>query len=141
MRRLRIRVRKAAAGAGALTYVREDGSTTGQAATPYFVWHDLMHWAVESVLGYRTAFLGLLADGKAISDFERGAAAWIPIEAHWAEIITGQLQGAQTGSMRRDEVLAGIGAACEGLGVPVPTVDEILGDPAKERVARNLLKG
>lgn len=53
-----------------MTCIREDGSSTGMASTPFFVAHDLMHYAVESELGAREAFYGLLAAGWELDSFE-----------------------------------------------------------------------
>jgi len=36
----------------------------------FFVLHDLAHYAVETTLGYRNAFYGMLESGVNISDFE-----------------------------------------------------------------------
>jgi hypothetical protein len=52
--------------------------------------HDLTHYAVESTLGFRCGFYGLLAEGWEIADF---AAPWprgpIPEEALVVELIVG----------------------------------------------------
>jgi hypothetical protein len=52
--------------------------------------HDLTHYAVETVLGYRHGFYGLLADGWEIADFTppwpRGP---VPAEAREAELVVG----------------------------------------------------
>jgi hypothetical protein len=36
----------------------------------YFVTHDLSHFAIEKMLGYKTAFMGMLNNGMEIKDFE-----------------------------------------------------------------------
>lgn len=115
-----IRLKKADRGSAALSYIRADGSSTWQKATPYFAMHDLMHFAVESTLGYQHAFLGLLASGKDLRDFETNAKHWLPQEAHWAEIITGQLQGAQSGAVPIDQIVDAVNSACDALLVPRP---------------------
>ena len=92
---LTIRLAKHADGA-TLTCVRRDGSTTWQrqrgSSAAFFPRHDLTHYAVESVLGYRRGFYGLLAEGWNIGDF---GAPWprgpIPADADPAEIIVGLL--------------------------------------------------
>ena len=92
---LTIRLAKHVDGA-TLTCVRRDGSMTWQrqrgSAAAFFPRHDLTHYAVESVLGYRRGFYGLLADGWNIGDF---GAPWprgpIPEDADPAEIIVGLL--------------------------------------------------
>src|SRR5687767_6468874 len=87
-----IRLKKGQNGGDTLTFVRRDGSTTWRRTSPYFVVHDLMHYAVESTLGLQNAFIGLIASGKDIDDFDEGATDWLPEEAIAVEIITGQLQ-------------------------------------------------
>ena len=123
-----IRLKKGPDGGGALSYVRADGSSTWQRATPYFAMHDLMHYAVESTLGYQNAFLGLLASGKDLKDFEKNAKNWLPVEAHWAEIITGQLQGAQNGAVPIDQVVDAVHHACDALLVPRPEFSKDLAE-------------
>src|SRR5205809_153857 len=49
---------------------RKDGTTTWMHSSSFFVQHDLCHYAVETVLGLRNAFYGMLADGTDITDFE-----------------------------------------------------------------------
>ena len=49
---------------------RKDGSATWMASDLFYVQHDLMHFAVETKLGYKTAFYGMLAGGIDITDFE-----------------------------------------------------------------------
>lgn len=71
---LQIRFKKNADGAVALTCTRADGTATWQRQdgrrAGFFALHDLTHFAVESVLGCREAFYGLIANGWNITDFE-----------------------------------------------------------------------
>lgn len=91
---LLIRFKRAPDGSAALSCVRADGSTTWQrqlgATGVVMPAHDLTHYAVESVLRYRHAFYGLVADGWDIDDFAapypRGP---IPEEAREAELVVG----------------------------------------------------
>lgn len=57
-------------GQHSISYRRDDGSVTWMRASMYFVQHDLSHYAVETTLGYRTAFLGMINNGMGIHDFE-----------------------------------------------------------------------
>ena len=74
--------------------MRADGSVTWQRQPgklgAVFPAHDLTHFAVETTLGYREAFYGLIADGWEIADFAppypRGA---VPREAREAELVVG----------------------------------------------------
>jgi hypothetical protein len=78
-----------------LTCIRPDGSTTWNRLGPRSlpIAHDLMHYAVETTLGLRNAFFGLVAAGWDITTFaERGAARRLPPEAVQVEFLVGQLQ-------------------------------------------------
>ncbi|MEP6691412.1 MAG: hypothetical protein ABJD07_09660 [Gemmatimonadaceae bacterium] len=91
---LRIRIKKNPDGSAALTCVRRDGSSTWQRQLGkvglVFPPHDLTHYAVETTLGYRRGFYGLVADGWQLDDFRapwpRGA---LPAEAVEVEMIVG----------------------------------------------------
>jgi len=89
-----IRIKKKTDGSAALSCTRADGSVTWQRQDGpqgrFFPLHDLTHFAVETVLGFRRAFYGLVAEGWDISRFEiRGAAVQIPAEATFVEVIVG----------------------------------------------------
>ena len=91
---LLIRIKKGKDGSAALSCTRADGSVTWQkqagAYGSVFPQHDLTHYAIETELGYRSGFYGLVADGWEISDFTtpwpRGP---IPNEAREVELIVG----------------------------------------------------
>jgi len=91
---LTIRFKRHPDGSASLTCVRRDGSATWQrqkgALGAVFPPHDLTHYAVETTLGYRHGFYGLIADGWNIEDF---AKPWprgpIPDEAQEVELIVG----------------------------------------------------
>ncbi|HEU5478637.1 MAG TPA: hypothetical protein VFU90_02340 [Candidatus Tumulicola sp.] len=89
---LLIRIKRATDGSAALTCVRADGSVTWQRQVgplgAFFPTHDLTHYAVETTLGYRQGFYGLIADGWEIADFET-AKGDIPREAREAELVVG----------------------------------------------------
>src|ERR1041385_5764849 len=53
-----------------VSYIRDDGSKTWMYADNFFVRHDLSHYAIEKILGYTTAFMGMLNNGMDIRDFE-----------------------------------------------------------------------
>ena len=71
--RMVIRIKKGTDGRTALSCTRADGTTTwqrqqgGQAA--FFPKHDLTHYAVETTLGLRQGFYGLVSTGWDFSDF------------------------------------------------------------------------
>jgi len=91
---LLIRIKKKSDGSAALSCLRADGSVTWQRQEGqigrFFPLHDLTHYAVETVLGFRRAFYGLLADGWDISDFGKpGASHRMDAEGGLAELIVG----------------------------------------------------
>lgn len=55
-----------------LTCIRDDGSVTWFSAGhngEFFVAHDLLHYAVETTLGYSSAFYGMVAAGRDLNNF------------------------------------------------------------------------
>lgn len=73
-----------------LICIRADNTRTWSRVHEFFPIHDLSHYAVESILGFREAFFGLVASGWNIDTFtEPGARKRMPVEAIWAEIIVG----------------------------------------------------
>src|SRR5262245_59889878 len=94
MPELVIRIKKKPDGSAALSCVRADGSVTWQrqegTAGRFFPLHDLTHYAVETVLGHRRGFYGLIAEGWDFGDF---GAPWsrgpIPADADPSELIVG----------------------------------------------------
>jgi hypothetical protein len=70
METLRLCLKKKRDGVNVLSCVRADGSTSWQQHQgPFFVHHDLTHYAIETTLGLRRAFYGLLAGGWEFTDF------------------------------------------------------------------------
>ncbi|MDB5210410.1 MAG: hypothetical protein JWQ30_1237 [Sediminibacterium sp.] len=53
-----------------IKYIRDNGTETWMYSDDFFVRHDLSHYAIESVMEYRTAFNGMLNEGMDIKDFE-----------------------------------------------------------------------
>jgi hypothetical protein len=91
---LLIRIKKNKDGSASLTCIRADGSATWQRQDgqrgAVFPPHDMTHYVIESTLGYRNAFYGLIADGWEFSDFgtpfPRGP---LPQEAREVEALVG----------------------------------------------------
>ena len=54
-----------------LTCIRDDGSVTWTHLHRGFVQHDFAHYVVETTLGFENAFLGLVAKGYDIPDFNQ----------------------------------------------------------------------
>lgn len=92
-----VEIEKRADGSSLLRCTRPDGSVTWQETQSrhgaYFPLHDLIHFAVETVLRTRSGFFGLIAQGWAIEDTTgKGARGPIPTEARNVELIVGLLQ-------------------------------------------------
>jgi hypothetical protein len=89
------RIKKRPDASAVLVLVRADGSSTSGSIGPpsgYGPVHDLSHYVVERRLGLSEGFLGLVASGWAIADFEKkGAARRLPLEAMLAEVAAGEL--------------------------------------------------
>jgi hypothetical protein len=91
---LTIRLTRRGDGAVVFELRRADGTTTWQKRSgptaEFFALHDLTHYAVETELGFRRAFYGLVAEGWDLSDFgtpwPRGA---LPPDALPSEVIVG----------------------------------------------------
>ncbi|HVP72675.1 MAG TPA: hypothetical protein VMS30_02990 [Phycisphaerales bacterium] len=99
---MRIRFSKSRHGP-VLICTRDDGSVTGMKSERhggFFVRHDLMHYAVETVLGIREAFWGLVAglDDRPSWSIEAfnvpGASKGLPSEAVITEFIVGLIDQA-----------------------------------------------
>ncbi len=116
-----------------LTCRRNDGSCTWTALN-LAAGHDLGHYAIETTLGLRHAFFGLLAQGWDIEDFGRPDPRTgkkpavkkpaVPPEALQAEVLAGLLDMERRQSHPPDhaafeEMLT---SACAGFGLPVPAL-------------------
>ena len=101
---LLIRIKKKTDGAAALSCLRADGSVTWQRQEGqhgrFFPIHDLTHYAVETVLGHRRGFYGLVAEGWDITDF---GAPWpkgrLPQDMDPSELIVGFLDAERAGGV------------------------------------------
>ncbi len=97
-----IQISKRADGEGVLRCVRGDGSATWQKQggrnAAFFALHDLTHSAVESVLGYRRGFFGLIAEGWDLEETDgKGARGALPEEAVEVERIVGLFDAERAG--------------------------------------------
>jgi hypothetical protein len=101
------------------------------AQAAFFPRHDLTHYAVETVLGHRNGFYGLVASGWDLTDF---GSPWprgrIPDEAVLSEMIVGFLDlERRTGELTQpDDVNQRLQqfSAERGLPIPKPLTDEDL---------------
>ncbi len=133
---LTIRLARRRDGAVVFELRRADGTTTWQKregpTAEFFAVHDLTHYAVETELGVRRAFYGLVAEGWALSDFgtpwPRGP---LPTEALPAEVIVGCFDTARAAhepltAEACNGTVAGYFATA-GLPPPAPLTEEALG--------------
>jgi hypothetical protein len=122
-----IRIKKGADGRTSLSCTRGDGTTTWQrqegAQASFFPRHDLTHYAVETVLGHRHGFYGLVAAGWDLADFgtpwPRGK---LPKDANLSEMVVGffdrERASGQMGTAQ--EVNEQVANFCEENGLMVP---------------------
>jgi len=102
---LLIRIKKKTDGGAALSCLRADGSVTWQRQegrqARFFPIHDITHYAVETVLGHRRGFYGLVAEGWNLTDF---GAPWpkghLPADMDPAELIVGFLDTERAGGVQ-----------------------------------------
>ena len=122
-----VRIKKGTDGRTSLSCERADGTTTWQrqqgAQASFFPRHDLTHYAVETVLGHRKGFYGLVAAGWDLSDFgtpwPRGE---LPKDANLTEIIVGFFdQERASGQMgAAEEINDQLAEFAEENGLPAP---------------------
>ncbi len=90
---MHIQITKRADGAGLLRCTRADGSITWQKQqrhAAHFALHDLTHYAVETTLGAKRGFFGLVAEGWEIEDTTgKGTRGPLPPEAVEIEQVVG----------------------------------------------------
>jgi hypothetical protein len=130
-----IQITKRTDGNTVLKCVRADGSETWQKQegknAAFFARHDLTHYVVESELGVRTAFFGLIADGWSIDETgQRGVAAKLPVDAVFVENVVGTLDSERASGSRwtADEFNENTARFAANGGRPVPrklTDDEL----------------
>ena len=99
---MRIELEKRSGGGSVLRCVRPDGTVTWQKRDrhgEFFAAHDLTHFAVESVLGARSGFFGLVGQGWEIEETTgKGARGPLPAEAAAVERLVGLLDVERAGS-------------------------------------------
>jgi hypothetical protein len=124
---LLVQITKRADGGGVLRCVRADGTATWQKQkichAAFFALHDLTHFAVESELGFRRGFFGLVAEGWDIDETTgKEARGPIPDETKQVEYIVGSFDSERaSGAVWSAEDFnqqAAIYAASAGLLVP-----------------------
>ena len=114
--------------ASILGCTRPDGTHTWTKIQPAIEFHDLAHYAVESVLGFDQAFYGLVSTGFSIEDFElpreqRPQALIpenLPHQALQTEHIVNLLQVNQSGQLSDREFLSTLENILEEHHIPFP---------------------
>lgn len=139
---MRIEFTRRMDGGTTLRCVRADGSISWQnqrgTTALFFALHDLTHYAVETELGFRQAFYGLVAAGWDIADTGgKGARGRLPMEAILVEHLVGALDqerasGTTWAAADFDAVLAR--AAEEWGGAPPPPLTDEALDRVRARV-------
>jgi hypothetical protein len=131
--RLAVRITARADGGAVLHCTRSDGSVTWQRQegrqAMFFPLHDLAHFAVESVLGFRQGFFGLIADGWDIAETDgKGARGALPREAVIVEHMVGffDVERASGGAWSAEEFRAQL--AMKGLLDSGPAPDWLTDD-------------
>ncbi len=125
-----------------LRVLRDDGSETGcdmprQGVLP----HDLVHAVVESRLGLREGFLGLIAKGADIAFAEKNFRDYIDPERHF-EVAQAEsvVEGLQTqlwnGEYDFSAFIAGVQGACAMRGVAMPVMTEADGQAMFDTAVR-----
>jgi hypothetical protein len=93
MSQLKVRFTRGKDKKDVLSVVREDGSQSWQHQQPGIPVHDLTHFAVESTLGLKNGFYGLLAQGWDITRLtEKDVRKTLPPEGLWTEFVVGLVQ-------------------------------------------------
>lgn len=124
---LRVELGRRTDGTVVLRCTRVDGSLTWQKQTlpnaRFFPFHDLTHFAVESVLGLR-GFFGLIAEGWDIAETDgKGARGPLPRESVLVEHIVGLFDHERSGTIARlsaAEFLEHLRARAAAGGFPLP---------------------
>jgi hypothetical protein len=123
-----------------LTCVRDDGSQTSWPLSSHFAQHDLLHYVVETTLGLKEAFFGLIAKGREIDSFgtQDGQKDVYTKDEGDAELIVGLLQTQMRsgGTQSNAEFWKMLTLTCEKRNWPMPQAfsDEQL-DDIKQKIS------
>lgn len=128
---MRVELVRRADGRTTLRCTRADGSVTWQTRrtehAAFFALHDLTHYAVETELGFREGFFGLVARGWEIDDTTgKGRRGPLPPEALVVEQLVGALDRERTSptAWPASEFRALLAPAASRPGAPVPDVTD-----------------
>ncbi len=134
-----IRFCKGDKGRDTLVCVRDDGTSTWSKLTDRFIYHDLTHYVVETTLGFREAFYGLIAQGWDIETFTAvdpatGQRPQLPTEAIQAESFVVLFQSQSWSSVSNAEILALLEMACTANDTSTPHVAPEQIDTMRQRL-------
>jgi hypothetical protein len=141
--RMRILLTKISDERHALEIVRADATRERVELTSReFLFHDLLHYAVESALGTEGGFWGALAAGKTLADLnDRTGAAMAERAAAIAgvEVVVGMMTGVVKSNKPATEVLEPVRGYLEALGQEAPAwCNTEFVDDVRERMRRLL---
>lgn len=147
MPELQIEIAKRTDGGAVLRCTRPDGTVSWQRHTgpqgAFFPLHDLTHFAVETVLGVREGFFGLVAQGWEIEDTTgKGSRGALPPDALVVEQIVGFLdrERASAAEWTADDYTTHLGIA--GVVLPAEVRSALTDDTlARIRAVRQELFG
>jgi hypothetical protein len=119
---MRIRLTKLSDEEHRLELIRDDGADESiELVSRSFLWHDLLHYAVETNAGLHQSFWGLLASGRTLADLHdamgtgegAGTVAASRTEAAITEAVVGVLTNVARGSAAPRAAIDGLGRLFE----------------------------
>src|SRR3954467_6911963 len=132
---LLLQITKQADNSAVLRCIRPDGSTTWQKQqgdrAAFFPLHDLTHYAVETELGFRRGFYGLIAEGWDIAD-TTGKTARGPLPEETLEVeylvsaFSAERAGGAAATAEEFNELAATFASAKGMPRPHHLADDDL---------------
>ena len=144
---LRLQFKKQKDGSAVLTCFRTDGTSTFTKIRPGLEVHDLAHYVVETNLGFKEAFYGLINQGFTVPDFElprdqRPLALIpenLPAESLQTEYIVNQLQVELLNSGEQQDSISLLQQAMTSRGLAFPS--ELTADmmPSMRRELKDLV--
>lgn len=138
MPRLVVRLKRLSPIHHEFAYVREDGS--GEAVsleTKTLLFHDLLHFAVETEAGLGDSFYGKLTAGRSLAELKAGAMEMQAGEAAVTERAIGALTGAISSGSPADQATTAYRRLEEAMGGPPPAwFDAPFVERVRERMRR-----
>lgn len=121
MVRLTVRLRRISPTHHQFAYVRSDGSgECAELETRTLLFHDLLHFAVETEAGLKQSFYGKLASGSSFADLREDALAMQAGEAATTERVVAAMTAAIQSQAPSEQVLARFRELASALGETGP---------------------